>query len=269
MGGGTDKEDKIDALVLAGSRPGETDAGEKQAGVSCKAFAPVAGRPMIERVLQVLLGHPAIGRIDVALRRGPDIYREVPGLTDWAANGSVRIVDPGGSPARTVGHILSELETDRRLLVTTADHALLSTEILDQFLCQGRRAGADACAGLLPLELLESRYPDMKRTGLRLRDGRYSGCNLFLLRAGPGARSLSSFWQRLEALRKSPWRMAKAVGPLALLQYGLKLMTLRQALDRIGGKAGARLEPVFLDIPEAAIDVDTAADLAFVEKLLR
>lgn len=239
-----------------------------RAGVSCKALAPVAGMPMIERVVGVLMDHPAIDRIEVALASSEDTAKAAPRLAQWLVDGHVHRSDPESSPARTVAGVMAGLPDDQRLLITTADHALLSAAMLDQFLAGCDRPGVDASAALLPLTLVESKYPTMKRTGLRLRDGRYSGCNLFLLRAGAGARALLSFWRQLESLRKSPWRMARVVGPGMLLRYGLRLLTLHEALASIGAKSGATLAPVILDIPESAIDIDTREDLAFVEKLL-
>lgn len=259
---------ELRALVLAGSREGERDTVARHAGVSCKAVAPVAGCPMIERCLAVLLASPRITAIDVALPARVDPRPEAPRLAGWLDEGVVGRVAPASSPARTVAAALERLAADQWLLVTTADHALLDPAILEQFLDRCDKPDIDAFAALLPLEILEARYPDMKRTGLKLRDGRYSGCNLFLLRGGRGARDLAAFWVRLEALRKSPLRMARTVGPAALLGYGLRLLTLSRALGMIGKRAGARLAPSMLDIPEAAIDVDTLRDLAFVERLL-
>lgn len=257
---------QVAALVLAGSRRGEKDGVARAAGVSCKAFAPVGGRPMIERVLEALLDHTRVATIDVALAPGVEPVREAPRLAQWLDEGRVQAVTAGSSPAGTVGEALRRSPDD--LLVTTADHALLTRTMLEQFLAGCGDRGIDAFAALLPLALLEARYPEAKRTGLRMRDGRYSGCNLFMLRRGQGARSLVSLWLALEAKRKTPWRMARAVGPAALAGYALGLLTLPRAMDWIGGRAGARVAPVILDIPEAAIDVDTPQDLALVEKVL-
>lgn len=260
---------ELRALVLAGSREGETDDIARNAGVSCKALAPVAGGPMIERALRVLLACPRIGRIEVALAPQASIASAAPHLAGWLEQNLVQLVAPASSPARTVDAALDEMSLNESLLITTADHALLDTAMLAQFLDRCSAPDVDAFAALLPLEILEARYPDMQRTGLRLRDGRYSGCNLFLLRNGPGARSLTSFWIRLETLRKSPLRMARALGPATLLGYALRMLTLPQALRKIGTRTGATLAPAILDIAEAAIDVDTPGDLEFVEKLLK
>lgn len=265
---GIDTDQTIHALLLAGARQGETDVVAREAGVACKAFAPAAGRPMIERVLAVLLNSRRVAGIEVALGSHDELPRQAPALAGWLADGSVTRVDPGPSPARTVARALSEQDDGRSVLVTTADHALLNDLILHQFLDRAAAADVDAAAGLVPMDVLASRFPGTRRTGLRMRDGRFAGCNLFLLRTGPAARSLVSFWQRLETLRKSPWRMARAVGPATLLLYALGRLTLQGAVERLEAETGARVAPVLLDIPEAAIDVDTPADLAFVEKLL-
>lgn len=259
----------LTALVLAGSRQNETDAVARYAGVCCKAFAPVAGTPMIERVVRVLLDHPRIGRIDVALPRHASLKDSSFRLAEWLRRGEIHRVNSQLSPARTVADTLSRLTDDHRLLITTADHALLNAAMLEQFLSRCEVPGIDGFAGLLPLKTLESKYPDMKRTGLKLRDGRYSGCNLFLLRAGCGAQHLLSFWLKIEAQRKTPWRMALAVGPMTLISYGLRVMTLSKSLNILGRRIGAGLAPAILDIPEAAIDVDTPGDLEFVRKLLK
>lgn len=256
------------ALVLGGSRQGERDTIAGAAGTSCKALAPVRGQPMIERPLEVLLQSGRIAGIDAALPVHADVAAEAPRLAGWLDERVVGRVDAASSPARTVRAGLDRLPLEDWLLVTTADHALLDTAILEQFLGRCEVPGVDAFAGLLPLEILEAAYPAMRRTGLRLRDGRFSGCNLFLIRNGHAGRALVSFWMRLETLRKSPLRMALAVGPAAVLGYGLRVLSLSRALKMIGRRAGARLAPAILDIPEAAIDVDSLQDLAFVENFL-
>ncbi len=256
------------ALVLAGTRQGEPDVIAEAAGASCKALAPVGGQPMIERPLAVLLQSGRIAGIDAALPVHADVAAEAPRLAGWLDERVVRRVEAASSPARTVRAALDRLPVDDWLLVTTADHALLDAAVLDQFTERCDASGIDAFAALLPLEILEAAYPDMRRTGLKLRDGRFSGCNLFLLRNGHAGRALVSFWMRLETLRKSPLRMAMTLGPAAVMGYGLRLLSLNGALNIIGRRTGARLAPAILDIPEAAIDVDSLPDLAFVENVL-
>jgi GTP:adenosylcobinamide-phosphate guanylyltransferase len=63
--------------------------------------------------------------------------------------------------------------------------------------------------------------------------------------------------------------MALAIGPAALLAYGLRLRSLGATLDGIGKRTGTRIAAAMLDAPEAAIDVDSPQDLRFADRLLR
>jgi hypothetical protein len=67
------------------------------------------------------------------------------------------------------------------LVVTTVDHALLKPEWITQFLAD-TPDWADVAVLLAPEDRVRAAAPQTKRTYLRFQDGRYSGCNLFLLR---------------------------------------------------------------------------------------
>ena len=69
------------------------------------------------------------------------------------------------------------------------------------------------------------------------------------------------FWKRVEALRKQPWRIARVIGPTAVVRYLSGTLALQDALRILGKRVGGvRIAPVFLDDPLAAIDVDSVAD---------
>ncbi len=255
----------VPALVLAGSRRAEQDAVARHAGVAHKCLAPVAGRPVLVRVLQALARTPLVGGVrvasdDPALRRIGSLLApgERPAELTW--------VPPGVSPSETVATQFSE--TGPPLLVTTGDHALLSREILEAFLAGALRRKADLCVGLVPESVLRNALPESRRTFLRFRGEGYSGANLFLL-MGPAASRVIAFWQRVERERKRPWRLVRAFGVLPLLVYLLRLATLDQMLRLASERLDARVAAVPLEIPEAAVDVDKPADLELADRLLR
>ena len=86
--------------------------------------------------------------------------------------------------------------------------------------------------------------------------------------ATPEARRVAAFWIRAEQFRKRPWRLVAALGPMAVLLFGLGRLDLDAAFARISRAAQARVRPVRLPFPEAAIDVDRPADLALVSRIL-
>ena len=66
----------------------------------------------------------------------------------------------------------------------------------------------------------------------------------------PAAADGIAFWRRIERDRKAPWRLARALGPLLLLSYLLRVATLAQAMRlvsrRLGLKATAVVLPMIL-----------------------
>jgi 2-C-methyl-D-erythritol 4-phosphate cytidylyltransferase len=56
------------AVVLAGSRGG-ADPVAQVSGVSHKAFADIAGKPMVAHVLDTLAASPSVGEIIVVVER--------------------------------------------------------------------------------------------------------------------------------------------------------------------------------------------------------
>ncbi len=230
------------------------------AGVSHKALLPVAGAPMLLRVVSALRASPAVGRIAVSIEAPEGTLAGLGGLD------GVLLRAAAPSPARSVAAALDEFGAP--LLVATADHALLTPEMVGHF-ASAAPGGAAAAAALARRETVLAAYPGARRTWLRFRDGAFTGCNLFLLAEAGGAARAVAFWRRVEAERKRPLAMARLLGPLVLLRFALGRLTLRAALDALGRRCGARLAAVEMPFADAAVDVDKPADLALAEAVLR
>lgn len=253
------------AVVLAGERPGERDPVARAAGVATKALVPVAGRAMVERVVDALAATPGIGPIRLVARPETGLLA-LPGLRALAELGRLELLSPAASPAASVAAALDSA-TGAPILVTTADHPLLSPALVASFLAGARASGADLALGLAPAAAVLSLAPQTRRTWWRFADGRWSGANLFWL-AGPSARPALAFWRRVEAERKRPWRIVRLLGPLDLLLYLTRSLTLAAAMERASRRLGCRVAAVPLAAGEAAIDVDKPEDLVLAEAIL-
>ena len=243
-------------FILAGSRRGKDDPVALAAGVDYKALAPVGGWAMIERVMGALDESGMAGRIVIS---APE---------DMVLESDAARIASGASPVASVLEMLETLEDDSPILLTTADHALLSAQMVQDFIKKYDAARFDISVAMLPLQILTAKYPDMRRTRLRFRDGDFKSCNLFIFKNKAAARSILNFWRSIETQRKNPWKMIKALGVLPLLRYLAGQLNLQDALDILGRKTDTRIQAVMLDIPEAAIDVDSAEDLAFVRDIV-
>lgn len=252
-------------LVLAADR-GHQDPVARYTGTACKAYAPVCGKPMIFRVLDALNGSHKISSILLCGPSEPQLSANKE-LRQRIESKQVHWIANQDSPARSAVYGFSQIDMHKKILLTTADHALLTTEIVDYFLQASCDLDCDATVGIIRYETLQSRYGNARRTVIRLRDGNFCGCNLFTFNLH--GRTLVDFWQQAEALRKHPWKLINRVlGWHAVGSYFLGRLTLDQALHKISEKTGVQICPVILPFPEAGIDVDKVEDLQLVESAL-
>lgn len=240
------------AILMAGQRPGL----DRLAGAGLKALLPVAGRPMVARVVETLRACPDIGDI-VVMAQATDAIRAV--LPD---DPRISYMASGAGIARSV----AEAAPGRwPLFVTTADHPLLRPETISAFLAGAH--GCDVAAGLVEERVVRRRFPDNRRTWLKFRGGRWTGANLFALN-GPAACRALDLWAGVEQDRKKGWKLVARFGPWLLLRAATRTITLADAVAAGGRRFGFVAKAVALDDPLAAVDVDKAEDLALAEAVL-
>lgn len=252
-------------LVLAGRR-GPADPLAELSGVAHRALLPVDGVPMLVRALRALRAARSVGRIWIS-SDDPEPLRAEPEIRAGLDAGELALHASLSSPSRSVHDALGRRAAGEKLLVTTADHALLTAEMVDHFASAGDATGADLAVAVVAAGLLRAHFPETTRTYVRLRDDAYTGANLFAFRSAEAARA-AAFWVRAERFRKQPWRLVAAFGPVALLLFALRRLDLEQAFARVSRAMGVRVAPVRMPFAEAAIDVDRASDLELASRIL-
>ncbi|MGD9294992.1 MAG: NTP transferase domain-containing protein [Roseobacter sp.] len=255
------------ALVLAGSRGPDCPVAAL-GKVSHKALVPIAGIPMIERVVATLAASQEFARILVSIE-DPDLLGSVPGLKAHIDSGLLSAIRANATPALSTLDGFDELGAGRdgMILMTTADNCLLTPEILGYFL-NALTAGADVTAAVARTDMVKAAYPEARRTRMRFRDGGQGGCNLFALQT-ENAGNIIAFWRKIEQNRKSPLTMLRQLGVATALRYVLNRLTLAQALEKLGRRTRTQLATVDMPFAEAAIDVDSPEDFYLAEKILR
>lgn len=250
------------AILLAGERPGASPVA-LAAGVACKALAPVGGRPMLARVLDTLL---RTGLIENCLVVGNHEYRNAlqPVLSDFGNFAEWH--DGADSPARSAALAASQIPAERRILLTTADHPLLTVAMIAQLCGSPEATSHDIVAGVVRRRAVLDRYPDARCTALRFSDDEYCGTNLFLFATARGRR-LMDVWQKVEAARKTPWRVVSLLGPVAVLAYLTRRLSLPTALATLSSRVGLTITATVLDDVRAALDVDTVGDWQMAKQL--
>ena len=246
-------------MLLAGSRPGG-DPFARAHNVASKAEIVVAGVPMVTRVAETLLGCVGIARI-VVLAQEPEALRPL-----LPPSPRIDLQRSAGTIAATVRRFAESDLAPWPLFVTTADHALLTSDTVAAFLADVR-ASDDVAVGLVSKAVVRRRFPDNKRTWLRFGDGDFTGANLFAL-TGTRAIEALAFWAEVEQDRKKGWRLVAKLGPGLLLRTLLRRLSVQGALDAAGARLGVTIRAVPLGDPLAAVDVDKQADFELATAVL-
>jgi CTP:molybdopterin cytidylyltransferase MocA len=257
----TEIQQKLSVIVLAGDRT-KADALIEASDGDCKAMIDIDGLPMVRRVLNALRAAQLVNSITLS---GPEASETAKDevLTQWIDSGEVGWLEPSASPSTSAFSVMQAIPPDEPILVTTADHPLLTQEMVDAFGRQSLADDVDVAVGLAPHALVTEAYPGIKKTVLHFSDGDFCGCNLFAFLTPEGRRA-ARFWRKIERQRKKPLVVISLLGWWAVIRYRLGLLSLEEALAKLGKRLGLRIRAVILPYPNAAIDVDSIADLVLV-----
>lgn len=252
---------KVTGVVLAGAGSvhdkGVPDEGPNKAGVR------IGDRTMVEYVLTVLQECPEVDR--VVLVAPESLWKEIP-----EAKG-LSFASPGGSPLESFARGLEVLDRQGLpaswILACTGDIPFLTREAVSDFITRCRGREADLYYPIIPRRAAEERFPGVQRTYARLREGCFTGGNLFLVRREIVDRCLAGA-EEFVRLRKQPLALARLVGLGLLIKYLLGVLTLAEAERRISRLFNIRGAAIITTHAEIGVDVDKPSDLELARRIL-
>jgi len=248
------------AVILAAGR-GPDDPMAKAYGVAHKCLLPVAGTPMLLRVVRALEATAIVKPYALSIEDAAP-YAKALGNNSK----SVTPITPQTSAPSSALAAITQLR-NYPVLITTGDHPLLTPEMLNHFMTEAEASKADVLAGLATGETIRAAHPETRRTYFKLGGTEVSGCNIFAVMNEKGLRLVEA-WQDIEKNRKKPFKLIAAFGVLPLVEFLLGRLTPERAFTRISQRLGITAKPVFMPFAEAAIDVDKPDDLKLAEKIL-
>ena len=251
----------LPCVILAGGKA-KPDL-QAMTGQSNRSQVMVNGKTLLRHVVDAVMtagadGGP-LGAIAVVGNVPPsDDYESVADTDDFVAN-----VFAG----------LSRFPDAPYALIATSDLPFISGSVVGEFargaMSQARMQDADLLWPIVPVKSCYDRFPGVKRTALRLREGEFTGGNLALVRPG----FLLAHRDRIGAAyaaRKSPLKLAAmlgfgVVGRLALSQkVHPHLLTIPLLEARVGRLLGGQARAYLSQSPELATDLDRPSDFAAV-----
>lgn len=247
----------VDGVVLAG----RYNTGRLQAvsGAKLEAMIEVQGRAMVDYVIAAMHASGRVGNIIVV---GP------PGELAPVLRAGVSAVEPAGDVLANLRRGLAHVHSEH-VLVCTSDLPLLSPESIRDFLqrCQ-EMPGADFYMPVVSAQAAQGAYPKMQRTYGRLREGRFTGGNIFLMKS----QLPEPVWAKAEEFvkdRKHVLRLASRLGPVYVVRMLVCRPSIPQLERRVEQLLGIKCRAVLTPYVELVVDCDKESDLRVVEAALQ
>lgn len=252
----------MNVIVTAGGCPQPGDPLFPLTRGGLKARLDVAGRPMVQWVLDALNGARSVERIIlVGMPDEPGLTSQKP-LTCLADEGEMLANIQAG--AREVARLDPGAA---HVLVSSSDIPALRPEMVDWLAEQVLREDADICYNIIFRQAMEARYPGSRRTYLRIREGEVCGGDMNAIRLSM-ALGTHPIWKQIIASRKQPLRQAALVGFDTLFLLLIRRLSLQIAEKKFAQHLGLRGRALHCPYPEMGMDVDKPFQLEIMREEL-
>ncbi|ADI00903.1 MAG TPA: NTP transferase domain-containing protein [Syntrophothermus lipocalidus] len=252
---------EYDAVILAGG----VNSAElrKYAPYDSEALIVIGRYPMVYYVYRAVRASQRIRNIVIV---GPkQSLQEI-----FKKENNLRFAEPGQDSIDSLANGIEVLEgsgiTDRVLVLPT-DIPFITAEAIDDFISRCEGEEADFFYSIVNREVNEKRFPGVKRTYVRLKEGVFTGGNLFVIKSDKIA-SCVALAKQFVARRKNPFQMARLLGLGLAWKYLTRRLTIPDAEARFYRVVGIRGRAVISPFAEVGVDVDKPSDLWLAERIL-
>ncbi len=240
----------MDAVVLAGGVPTPKDPLYPYTQGGPKALLDMAGKPMVQWVIDALEAAPEIEGIFIAgLTETPDLH---------GAKIRGYLPDAGGLLSNALAGLRAVLRHHPQaeyVALVAGDIPALTPDMVSWMVAQAQGEPFDLAYTAIPRAVMEARFPTARRTYTRLRDIEACGGDFHLVRPTL-ADTHTEVWERLIAARKNPFKQAAILGWDLLLKLALRRLTMEEGLHLVSRRLGVRGKLILSPYAELGMDAD-------------
>lgn len=248
----------MDVIVMAGGRMGPEDPLYAMTGMTNKTLIPIAGKPMIQYVVDALAGSPKVEKfvlVGLTPEECPDLGVPVAYVSSQAG-----IFDNVMAGIKKLRQIKPDAEL---AIMSTADIPLLTTEMVDWFVETCTATDHDVYYTAVERSVMERRFVQSGRTFIPLRDGAYCGGDIFMARTDL-IHSNQALIDKLMEARKSFLKQVRLLGLGFLIRFALRRLTVADAERRVSKTLNVRGRAIITPYAEMGMDVDKPHQLEIV-----
>jgi GTP:adenosylcobinamide-phosphate guanylyltransferase len=244
-----------DAILPAGGLI-DPEFAEK-VGTPNKALIQLGGQTILARTLDALR---ASGRVREAVVIGtPEV------LQHDDARGADRTLPAGGSGPDNILTGLKSLTSGpnppEKVMIVTTDLPFISGAVINRFLdrCPTDR---DICLPLITKAEYQARFPNSSSTFVPLKDNVWTAGCAYVVDVRAFQTALPHI-EKVFANRKSKLGMAKLLGPIFLVKFLTKTLTVPDIERKIERMLGCTGSAILNSPPELAYDIDALDDYEY------
>jgi molybdopterin-guanine dinucleotide biosynthesis protein A len=250
----------MDAIVTAGGIPQPRDPLYKYSSGNSKALIDVAGKPMIQWVLDALGDSKKVDNVIVI------------GLTAKSGLTCKKplhyLSNQGRMLANIVAGVNKSIKMNKKseyVLIVSSDIPALKGEMVDWLVKTSMETRDDIYYGVCPQDVMETRYPTSHRTYTKLKDMHVCGADMNIIHVNQVTQHLDT-WEQLIGNRKSPLRSAAVLGWDTLFQLFTRQFTLQDMVERASERIGIKGRAILWPQAEPCMDVDKPHQLEIMRE---
>lgn len=248
------------AIVTAGGIPAPKDPLYPYTQGQSKAMLDVAGKPMVQWVLDAL---GASDNIDGVLLIGLGQESNV------TCTKPLRYCENQGGMLSNILKGVSEIQSvqpgPQHMLVVSSDIPALKTHMVDWLVERVRETDDDIYYNVITKEVMEKRYPGSHRTYTKLKDMRVCGGDMNAIHSR-AAESNMDFWRTIIEARKNPLKQASIIGWDLLLLLLLGRIGMEDAVRRVSARVNLKGRALQCPFAEVGMDVDKPHQLELMRR---
>lgn len=247
------------AVVTAGGTPQPGEPLYPFTQGECKALLDIAGKPMIQWVLDALSESRAVDQIVIV------------GLPSDKGVSSTKelffVPNQGDLLENLRAGVLKSKEVDpqsHHILSVSSDIPAITGEIVDWVWNTAMETDHDAYYYVITRQVMEARYPNSRRSYVRFRDIELCGGDINVIRTMTVTAN-DALWRRIVDSRKSALRQASLIGYDVLILLLLHMITLNKAIEIVCRRLKIAGRAVISPYAEVGMDVDKPHQLEIIQ----
>ena len=248
----------MDAVVTAGGIPQPNEPLYEYSKGDAKALIDVAGKPMIQWVLDALSEAKTIDNVVViGLSAKSDLMCKKP-LTYMSNQGKMLDNLKAGT-----AKVMELNPKAKYVLFVSSDIPSITGEMVDWMVKTTSKTQDDIYYNIIRREDMETRFPGSKRTYTPLKDMEVCGGDMNVARTAIVNQN-SEFWNKLIEARKNPAAQASMIGLDIIFKFIFRQLTIDDVIKRVADKLNLKGRAIVCPYPEIGMDVDKPHQLELI-----